>query len=900
MTQKNKQTRTTGKNILDTFNPTHDLKKTREVAKFGEQAVKNFSMFSSIVGDELRFTVMEILPNEKDGHDGKRPLSYKEDRLVKWSHPENLIDLEDALDYVYMYSKIFPNRKFSVGMVITEPFVILDIDNIKEELHPLSSRIKKIQELTNHTYCEISQSGKGLHFIYRGKKVQKIQRNTKYELYDSNDKKIITLTGNLLKNTKEIKELTPQQEKALEEFLWSDDEADLNDDRSAVSAPKETIEDITSLSNDELIEKIKNNTQFGYKFKSLWFKKDELNPSSGDQALCNILVFWTNYNLEKADAIFRKSLRYRDKWDQKHRSDGASYGRMTLEKAAKYDKENYKDKNIAEYLNVNQGKYDIKSDAELTEALKNERKLWDKKHEYERNGKPFVPPINSQPAEIVKILMKVVDFAIIYNNTPEQDSNLYYFNYDKGIYCGDSGKLEGLIIAVSNEVVSTKARQNILDTILKTPQSISKIPVEQNFANDPKYKYLRAVGNGILDLKAKKLYTFSSKFFITTKTDTNYNVNANKEPTFNGWSWSKSLKETAEGDVNKYNILWKVTKASIIGAYWLRKLVILSDDGHGMTGKSTFEDAVRGIVGESNTGDVKLVDFNDETKLIDAVDKQLIIGDDNDVNTPIRRYDYINPATSHDTVRVRNYFHKSQSTRLNGFILQSCNGIPPFKNPTQAFLNRLLIIRFNKYHKHNNTDSDVKEVYIHDTKFKEWLLWYVVNKVELGVDLGTTEESDEMLKDVKVENDTISNFVSNWLPMLSSSAVPCGWLYNFYTTTCVMDNMADSTLSYRRFLRDIQNNDVFKRNWLKKQTRLAEELFTKDDVDMLVDLYNSTRWGKDLKTWFPLTSISTKIPNSNGTETKMQVTDEDYKKRISKYHSMCFVTKEYNHSVLEK
>lgn len=896
MTQNNKtiQPRTTGKNILKAYNPTDDKKKIAEADDFAIKAMKNFKPFADMFGDDFLFTVMEVLPSkDKKDHDDKRPLFYKKDRFAIWSKKEELIDLEDALAYVYIYSKVFPKRHFELGMVIKKPVVVLDVDDIKDELSPLSDRVKKLQKLTQNTYCEVSQSRKGLHFIFKGKKIKELSNKRPYELYDESNHKIITLTGNLLKDSSgKLKELTSTQEQELEDFLWSDAENNQSGVRNAVSTQKETLEGISSLSEDELIEKIQNSKQFGYKFKLLWSKNDGRNPSEGDQALCNIIVFWTNYNLDKADSIFRKSSRYREKWDEKHRCDGATYGRMTLEKAVKFDKENYGDHNIADYLNFSKGHYDIKNNEDLTAALANERKIWDEEHKYEKNGKPFIPPINSQPAEIVNILIKVVDFAIIYNNTPEEDSNLYYFDYDKGIYCGDGKKLEGLIIAVSREVVSTKARENIIDTILKTPQTISKIPVAKNLANAPKGKYLRAVGNGILDLKAKKLYPFSPKFFVTTKTDTNYNESANKEPVFNGWKWSKSLKEAAEGDLEKYDTLWKVTKACIIGAYWLRKLVILSDDGHGMTGKSTFEDAVRGIVGESNTGDVKLVDFNDETKLIDAVDKQLIIGDDNDVNTPIRRYDYINPATSHDTVRVRNYFHKSQNTRLNGFILQSCNGIPPFKNPTQAFLNRLLIIRFNKHHTHNTEDSRVKDEYIHDTRFKEWLLWYVVNNVELGVDLGNTQENNEILKDVKVENDTISNFVSNWLPNLTSGMVPCPWLYNFYTTTCVMDNMTDSTLPYRRFLHDLQNNDVFKRNWVKKQARLYKEAFTKDDVDMLVDLYNSTRWGKDLKTWFPLTSVSTKLPNNGGTQTKMVVTDDDYSSRISKYHSMCFVKKE--------
>ena len=890
---KTRRPRTTGKDILKAYNPTDNKKKMQEADDFAIKAMKNFKPFVDLFGDDLLFTVMEVLPSkDKNDHDEKRPLSYKKDRLVKWSNKEELLDLEDALAYVYIYSKVFPKRHFELGMVIKEPLVVLDIDDIKDELNPLSNRIKKLQELTGNTYCEVSQSGEGLHFIYKGKKIRSLSNYNGYELYaGATDKKLIILTGNTLKGFDKLNEVSSSQEQLIEDFLWGNVNTSQKEFISAVSAPSKIIKDLAKLTEDQLIEKIKTSKEFGPKFKALWTNTDGRNPSEGDQALANIIAFWTNYDLNKADTIFRKSARYREKWDTRHRSDGATYGQMTLEKAMQFDKEKYKGQTIADILNKRRFHH-YKNNKELDEALEHAREVWDKDHTIEKNGTVSTIPILNKPHEVVKILLNTVDFAIIYNVDPTKDSNLYFFEYDRGVYSQYEPDLEGLILHVAPEINNKVTRQNILDTILKLRPTISNIPRVQNLTSSEKGKDLLVVGNGILNLKTLKLSKFSPEFYVTAKIDTNYNPNANKEPIFNGWSWSKSLEDIADGQEDKLELLWQTCKAGIIGAYWLRQLVMLVDDGHGKTGKSTFEDAIMNVVGRSNVADLKLIEFSTETKLIDAVDSRLIVGDDNDVNIPVVRYDYLNPVISGDFIRVRNYFHKSQSTSIHAFVLQSANGIPPFKHATRAFLNRLALIRFT--HRHDNSkaaDFAVKHDYICRREFKEWLLWYVINKVHLGVALTKTKESQGFINYIQVENDSITNFVETRLPKLRSTIVPCRWMYDYYATSCVLDNMADSTLSYRRFVRELLDNDAFKRRWfLSKNSRINQDDFLYSDVCDLVDDYTSTRWGKDLKTFFPLTNVTD--VDSGGSKTRQKVTIEDYNKKLKGFHSSVFARKE--------
>ena len=59
------------------------------------------------------------------------------------------------------------------------------------------------------------------------------------------------------------------------------------------------------------------------------------DASSADQSLTNHLAFWTGKDMPRMDRLFRRSGLMRDKWDKVHRHDGATYGRMTIESAAR-------------------------------------------------------------------------------------------------------------------------------------------------------------------------------------------------------------------------------------------------------------------------------------------------------------------------------------------------------------------------------------------------------------------------------------------------------------------------------------------------------------------------------------------------------------------------------------
>jgi len=73
----------------------------------------------------------------------------------------------------------------------------------------------------------------------------------------------------------------------------------------------------------------------GEAFEKLWAgdTSDYASGSEADLALCSRLVFWTSGDSDRIDKLFRQSGLYRPKWEERHYSDGRTYGQATIEKA---------------------------------------------------------------------------------------------------------------------------------------------------------------------------------------------------------------------------------------------------------------------------------------------------------------------------------------------------------------------------------------------------------------------------------------------------------------------------------------------------------------------------------------------------------------------------------------
>jgi primase-polymerase (primpol)-like protein len=206
-----------------------------------------------------------------------------------------------------------------IGFVFSyyDDYVGYDLDNVRDpETGQMDQEIaQEIKSLDSYT--EISQSGKGLHVIFKGKKPGDRCRSGFREMYDKD--RFFVMTGNHLEGTPQtINKAPPEAVRAtydkIDSSRDSTHETENKNHRYVSTSQKLTDTEVISLCMG---------ARNADKFETLWdgnasaYRNDS---SRADQALCDILAFYTQ-DPGQIDRLFRQSKLYRDKWEREDYRD---------------------------------------------------------------------------------------------------------------------------------------------------------------------------------------------------------------------------------------------------------------------------------------------------------------------------------------------------------------------------------------------------------------------------------------------------------------------------------------------------------------------------------------------------------------------------------------------------
>ena len=248
----------------------------------------------------------------KEGHWGKVMISPVTGDYAKSNEPDTWGDFDTALKYAQSHGQD------GLSFVLTSGIVFVDIDEVDEKPAEIRDKVLELASKLD-TYCESSVSGKGLHFLCYGSLPENARKKNDtfgLEMYDT--KRFVCMTGNIVGDSAEIKDLSDIIGELNKEYLGKPVEYKPVERRQATKTDR------------ELIEKIRDSRQ-GAKFDRLYrgdWQGSYDSQSSADFALARILAYWTQ-DESQIDSIFRSSGLYRPKWD----SSGGYYGRRTINMA---------------------------------------------------------------------------------------------------------------------------------------------------------------------------------------------------------------------------------------------------------------------------------------------------------------------------------------------------------------------------------------------------------------------------------------------------------------------------------------------------------------------------------------------------------------------------------------
>ena len=256
----------------------------------------------------------------RKGSKTKVPYNPITKRNASVNAPETFADFETVVGAVENYD--------GIGIRVNGRIIGIDLDHCVAD-GKMFSWAKEIVERFSDTYIEISPSGTGIRILALMPEGYIYDTSTFYikkgniEVYAPNaTNRFVTLTGNVYQQA-----LVTEQSKAMHWLL--DTHMKRNQPLNMVNP---NLERDSYLSDESVLEKGMNAVN-GEKFKKLW-NADTAGYSShseADAALCSMLTFYCNGNMEQVDRLFRQSALYRDKWDEQRGAD--TYGNLTVMKA---------------------------------------------------------------------------------------------------------------------------------------------------------------------------------------------------------------------------------------------------------------------------------------------------------------------------------------------------------------------------------------------------------------------------------------------------------------------------------------------------------------------------------------------------------------------------------------
>lgn len=261
---------------------------------------------------------MKALPNwvnwkfeNRDGRKTKIPYNPRNGERAKANDPTTWATYEEAAQSLDRYDGI----GFQLG---NSPFVGLDLDHVVKDGKACPQAQEIVQQFD--TYTEISPSGSGLHLLVRADIVGKGYRNDLLEVYSQG--RYFTVTGNAYQGYTRIAERT----NAVRALIQSIEAERNGPEGQAASQPPTEGQAAPPLPATKekdpaiIIERIRHSQQA--ELFSRLFDNGDISayesPSSADQALMNILPFWTGGDIPFMIEIFSLSaLAQRGKWQSR-------------------------------------------------------------------------------------------------------------------------------------------------------------------------------------------------------------------------------------------------------------------------------------------------------------------------------------------------------------------------------------------------------------------------------------------------------------------------------------------------------------------------------------------------------------------------------------------------------
>lgn len=717
----------------------------------------------------------------------KIPYNALNGEKAKTNDSSTWTDFDTALAALDRNAKDFDGLSF----FFANGYAGIDIDHVEpdiERFHSGDVEDNIVAEFINATrsYTEISQSGTGIHIIFKGTIPGDRRRKNNVEMYESG--RFFALTGKTVGASDHISkaDITALYDKYF--------------GVSNVVPMRKTELEPTNLSEFEIIERAIN-SKSGTNFKALMYGGWEQyysSQSEADLAMANYLAFWTGRDFAKMDTIFRQSSLYRPKWDAKHGK--TTYGVSTLNKAINDTNDVFMS---PEHPHVK--KYNL--DFLKTKAT---QKL--PARSYDDTG--ATDRMIDQFGSLIRYSYINKKFYIFNGSYWEQDQSGQIYQFIDAMV--ENLKNEKIQMPAGLEEKEEKAIQKAFDKFVKhsrsnvakkaiTNELQHRIPVQTNeFDKD---KTLLNVSNGYIDLSSGELYDHDIKKMFSKQASAEYSDTASAE------TWDKFLNQIFNYDQALIDYVQTLVGYSMTGSVKEQIMMILY--GNGRNGKSVFLETIRNILGtyartiQASSIMVKQNSSGPNSDIARLAGARLVTS--SEPNEGLRMDEgLVKQLTGGDTVVARQLYGQEFEFEPEFKLWLATNHKPIIRGTDDGIWRRIKLIPFTVQIPDDQVDKDLKYKLARESVgILNWAVDGALKWQRHG--LSTPPAIMQASAEYRQEMDVLAEFIADKCTVSADGTAPASQLYKLYRGWA--DENAQYCMSSTKFGREMNAK------FTKKHTR---------------------------------------------------------------------------------
>ena len=340
---------------------------------------------------------------------------------------------------------------------------------------------------------------------------------------------------------------------------------------------------------------------------------------------------------------------------------------------------------------------------------------------------------------------------------------------DKGLYVPAEEPIRSLARQY-NPAIPMKAIRDVVDHVRDS------VPL----LKESKDEHVVALANGLFDLRSKELLPFSPDVVLRTKASVAFNEDATTCPVMDdGWNVDDWIRELANDDSDIEKLLWQVIAALFRPDHPFGKAILLYSPT-GSNGKGTFLELLRNLVGVDRVATLSMSDFSKPFLPPSLLNCFAVLSDENRVGAFMRDTSKLKAWVTHDWVPIDVKYGPMVETKGRGLCVFCVNELPSSKDKSESLYRRFIPIPFLKRYVGADENKAIKDDYVKRREVLEYVV-YKALMMDLFGEFIMSAKCEELLGQIRVENDPVLQFAEEFLPQFKWDFLPSKLVYGVYS-----------------------------------------------------------------------------------------------------------------------